>query len=294
MKKLSIGGINFAFSSLEYPIFPLNSIFQKFSTPDSSPHISIEFSSSFPDKIYTGKLIGNNPGNWEIYEKENTYIIHGYDSIIREKNRLLLIDKDFQTGTYYAPPDKNLMTSQKGWFIPRFFSPFGELLIINHLSLCKGVLFHGAALKIDNKVWIFTGPPEAGKSTIMRFWEESGIGTPLNDETIIIREDSKGTFQVFGTPWGGTAEAQSPEKGILQGIFFLHHDSHHTITPLSPSNTLPRLIPQAFLPFWEKEKIEKVLSLLEQINQKTMLFSLGFAKDKNIVNFLLKYFQECA
>jgi len=293
VKKLSIGGINFAFSSPEYPIFPLNSIFRKFSTPDSSPHISIEFSSSFHDKTYTAKFIGNNPGNWEIYKKENTYIIHGYDSITRKKNRVLLIDKNFQTGTYYSPPDTNLLTNQKGWFIPRFFSPFGELLIINHLSARKGVLFHGAALKLNNEVWIFTGPPEAGKSTIMRFWEESGIGTPLNDETIIIREGNKGTFQVFGTPWGGTAEVQSPEKGRLKRIFFLHHDSHHVITPLSPSNTLSRLIPQVFLPFWEKEKLENVLSLLEQINQKAMFFSLGFAKNRDVVDFLLKNFKEC-
>ena len=292
--KISIGGINFRFSSSEYPIFSLDSLFKQFKTITPASHIKIRFSPlSHAEKIYPAKLIGQNPGNWEIYKGENTYIIRGYDSITKKKNRILFIDGDFQKGNYYSPPEKNIFNSKKGWFIPRFFSPFGELIIINHLSFRKGVLFHGAALKVDNKVWVFTGPPEAGKSTMMNLWKTSNKGIPLNDETIIIREDRKDVIKVFGTPWGGTAEVQSSENGSLGGIFFLYHHTHPSISILSPAEALSRLIPQTFLPFWEKEKLEKVLSFLEEMSKKTKAFNLGFAKNRNIIEFLLKFFQEC-
>lgn len=286
--QISIGGLNFLFKSRDSDIEPLNSLFQKFASR-GKPDIEIEVSCKPLPNFSLAKLIFDHQENWRLFQNQENYIVEGYDTRTHKRNKLLIIDKDFRKGAAYMPPEgravKHSPQKLPVWSLPRFFSPFGELILIHYLSQREGIMVHGAAVKYRGEGVVFIGPPESGKSTLVRFWKKERETVPLSDETIVIRKQ-KGRFFVYGTPWGGTEDVNCPENAPIKKIFFIEHALSNKTTPLSPSLAIKNLFPQIFLPLWSKERVTSIISFCHELLSTHGSWKLGFVKQEKVIDFI--------
>ncbi|MBR3644042.1 MAG: hypothetical protein IKN57_11095, partial [Parasporobacterium sp.] len=65
-------------------------------------------------------------------------------------------------------------------------------------------LFHGSAIAVDNKAYVFAAPSGTGKSTHARLWREllGDRAVMVNDDKPLIRVTEEESI-IFGTPWNG-------------------------------------------------------------------------------------------
>lgn len=78
------------------------------------------------------------------------------------------------------------------------------------------VLFHGSALALDGKAYLFTAPSGTGKSTHAALWRQvfGTRVTMINDDKPLLRFAPEGVT-VFGTPWAGKAHLQTNTSALL-------------------------------------------------------------------------------
>ncbi len=290
--KIGIGGITFLLRAKDSLLLPF--YFEEFIS-DKEPDVEFTCLCSSLPTLEGYKVIAEYRNNWRIYQKEREYAIESYNSRLLEENkvvvdRILLTDENFSKGIAYLPSEKVYQEiigepHLPCWTVPSFFVPFGELILVNFLSHREGIMLHGAALKYKGEGLVFLGPTEAGKSTMIRLWKEEREAEGLSDETIIVRKE-KGIFFVYGTPRGGSERVHSPEKAPIKEIFFIEHGKTNQVTPLPPYLAIQRLFPQIFLPFWSKERLEKISILSQELVSSFSCKVLSFVKDRSVVDYL--------
>lgn len=107
------------------------------------------------------------------------------------------------------------------------------------------LLFHGSALAMDGKGYLFTAPSGTGKSTHAALWRQA-FGervTMINDDKPLlrIRPDE---ITVYGTPWAGKANLQTNTSAPVAGIVLLHQAAVNTIRRMTERESYPRLLSQ--------------------------------------------------
>ena len=136
-------------------------------------------------------------------------------------------------------------------------------------------VFHGAAVKVGGKGFIFSAPPGTGKSThVMLLKKYFGDKvTVINGDKPILKVDSDGAT-VCPCPWAGKEGWQTKEEAPLCGIILLGRGKVSSIKRIDPSKYLEQLVLQAYLP----ENSEMLLKTLELMDRAT----------KNIPFYLLE------
>jgi len=140
---------------------------------------------------------------------------------------------------------------------------------------CGVILFHGSAVAVDGKCYIFTAKSGTGKSTHTRLWK-SLLGeqaTIINDDKplIRIREDS---IKVYGTPWNGKHKLSSNTSAELKAICLLKRGEVNRITEISEkSQCFPEIFQQIFR-VNEKNAMLKTISLTEKLLENIALFEM--------------------
>jgi hypothetical protein len=163
--------------------------------------------------------------------------------------------------------------------------PLDELLVINLLSRGRGMLVHACAVDYRGRGWLFLGTSGAGKTTLARLWKEEPGVTLLSDDRIIIR-DTGDSFQMYGTPWHGTASIASPRSAPLSAIFFLAHDRENRLTPVQLVDATSRLLVRSFPTFWDAEGMQYTLGLCERLSACVPCYELGFVPDSSVIGML--------
>lgn len=107
------------------------------------------------------------------------------------------------------------------------------------------VLFHGSALALDGRAYLFTAPSGTGKSTHAALWRQvyGDRVTMINDDKPLLHI-APGGVTVYGTPWAGKAGLQTNTSAPVAGIVLLHQAPENTIRPLTPRDAYPRLLGQ--------------------------------------------------
>lgn len=184
-------------------------------------------------------------------------------------------DKDYSNGTVY------FHKSGENYFL----YPFLELLTINLLAHGKGVLLHASCIDDNGSGYLFLGHSGSGKSTIANIWnEENGIRI-LSDDRVIVSLSEKGLI-AHGTPWHGTANYAINASVPVRKVFFISHSKHNSAIKINGIKATSELVRNAFLTFWDKNRMENSTETLMQISQKAEMFSLGFFPDRKILNFV--------
>jgi hypothetical protein len=184
-------------------------------------------------------------------------------------------DDNFRNGTVYTRKAEEHY----------FFYPFLEVLTINLLAEGKGALLHACCIDDNGEGYLFLGQSGAGKSTMANLWnEESGI-TVLSDDRVLLSMTEQG-LTAYGTPWHGTEKYAVNARVPVSKIFFISHADKNSVLPVNGITAVSELVRNAFLPFWDRDRMEYSTEFLIQASQNARLFSLGVYPDIKIIDLV--------
>lgn len=159
-----------------------------------------------------------------------------------------------------------------------FFSIF---LIKNN-----GFLLHSAGIKYKNKVLIFFGPSEAGKTTISSTVPKNLV---LSDEIIALQK-IKDKWLAFSTPFFGELKGKGfLYKGKLAALFYLCKDTKNKINLINNKQAAKFLLQNIINFSNDKTIIFNYLQLVEDLINNYQFADLHFLPDKKIWREIKKY-----
>jgi hypothetical protein len=246
------GGVNVLFMTEEPSLklaIPLEH--QSFAN-NNPPEIIISVRTEKPHKINLKKTTFKTK-NCTFY-RENEYsairILTPGRPLWRQRLSLI-ISSDNSTGDLYFEDLKVQNTGQTTVSVPPF--ALDELMAVQLLGLERGLMFHSSSIRTtQNQGLLFAGVSGAGKSSTAKLWQESGKGTLLGDERVVVRKRS-GRFWLISTAWHGKGQSVGPAETPLDYLFILHHAAANQAVRLKPSEAVAQLMARSFLPFWDRE-----------------------------------------
>lgn len=144
----------------------------------------------------------------------------------------------------------------------------GELINYNT------ILFHGSALAVNGKAYIFTARSGTGKTTHSRLWLDSVPGSyVLNGDKPFLRIKD-GQVMACGSPWRGKENYGINEILPLEAICLLERDTYDHIEQIPYHTALAALIRQTYRPD-NAALLMKSMQVIGDIAQSVRLYRLG-------------------
>ena len=173
---------------------------------------------------------------------------------------------------------------EEGIKIRTFTDPFLDRAAIqrkvaDHLLRSQVLLFHGSAVALDGKGYLFTADCGTGKSTHTRFWREvfGSEAIMINDDKPFLRITDDGIL-ACGSPWSGKHGLASNVCVPLKGICLLHRGSENLIERIEPNGIIDMLYNQAHSPD-DVSLMQKTRSLVDRLAQMVPLWEMECNKD---------------
>lgn len=137
------------------------------------------------------------------------------------------------------------------------------------------LLFHGSAISVDGKGYLFTAKSGTGKSTHTRLWREmlGEQAVMVNDDKPLLKFTEQGVM-VCGTPWNGKHRLSTNISVPLKALCILERDETNHIEPIEKRDALAMLIQQSYRPP-DAGKMAKVLALVDKLGDSVSLYRLG-------------------
>ena len=154
---------------------------------------------------------------------------------------------------------------------------FGAALrkIASCLSSQGVILFHGSAICVDGKTYIFTAPSGTGKSTHSRLWREL-----LREHDVVMVNDDKpflkveeGCVTAFGSPWRGKEGLGCNMSAPVEAICNIYRGTENVIRKAAPDEMYSIFYEQSFRPF-DREGTENYLHTLDVLTRSVRLYQL--------------------
>lgn len=163
---------------------------------------------------------------------------------------------------------------------PRASKPYLETLALlrsvsEALAKQSILLFHGSAIVLDGKAYLFTAPSGTGKSTHAAFWKKrfGDRVSYINDDKPFLKREADGTFCVYSNPWRGKEGRGSVLSAPLCGIAKICRSEDNRVERMPKEAVLPLLLSQTYLPENEISKA-KVVSLLMALGKNVPMWHL--------------------
>jgi hypothetical protein len=221
-------------------------------------------------------------GLWRLYKTAAGSLLESLDTKTHQPCARALITQDFSHVDVWTRGEE--VGSVPGWVPMKILNPIVEVCLLTRLAREGGLLLHSAGILSLSGGYIFTGASGAGKSTLSGFFDTRGASV-LSDERMIIRK-SRNAFAIHGTPWVGSGAYAKNESGLLTELFCISHGPQHQIESLSPSTVLSFLLPQCFLPHWDRTAMESTLAFLSDLIAHVLCQRLAFAKHPDVVDYI--------
>jgi len=139
----------------------------------------------------------------------------------------------------------------------------------------NGFYLHSSAVEFEGKAFLFSGHCGVGKSTLTKLWQ-STFGENVhvfNDDKPALRKIDD-TWYVYGTPWSGKNHINLNIKAPLCGICFLKQSEENRIRRLSAFEATQKILSQTFHKFKRTERLDAMLTLIEDIVSSIPVFEL--------------------
>ena len=281
---LRIADIDFRIVSVDHGLtLKVDGADSKFFTPKTIPHVTIKAYRDDLSRIEPEEKVFDSGSVWQLYRKNGTFLFYLKSSAFGPiPYKLAKVSKDFT---------KIEVVLHRPYFhsgqpVSPLEYPLDELLLINLLSLGRGVEVHACGV-VDRSGYghLFIGQSGAGKTTMARLWQETPGVTILSDDRIVLREIGDKLW-MYGTPWHGEAMLASPERAPLRGIYFLEKGVKNELIPLRNSVALGRLITSSFIPFYSQPGLTFTLSFFEEVVKAVPCQELRFVPDNRLVEFI--------
>ena len=140
-------------------------------------------------------------------------------------------------------------------------------------------LFHGSALAVDGKCYIFTAKSGTGKSTHAKLWRRL-----LGDRVVMINDDKplikikNNEAVVYGTPYNGKHRLGSNTSFPLKCICIIERSEENKISQINSAEAYTMLLQQRYRPVNIKA-LEKTLKLIDQMSEFVSFWRLGCNMD---------------
>ena len=136
-------------------------------------------------------------------------------------------------------------------------------------------LFHGSAIAVDDKAYLFTAKSGTGKSTHTRLWREyfGERALMVNDDKPLLKVTEDGV-RVYGTPWDGKHRLSNNVSVPLKAICILTRDEVNHIEEISLEEAYQMLLQQTYRPS-DKGAVIQTLKLLDLLKEHVKFYRLG-------------------
>ncbi len=136
-----------------------------------------------------------------------------------------------------------------------------------------GYVFHGSAVAVNGKAYLFTAKSGTGKTTHTNLWLKNIDGSYIvNGDKPIIRIIDGEVF-VCGTPWMGKERMGCNKCVPLQAVCFLSRGTENEIKKADFKDVVTNFIAQAYRPK-SYDALMKTLKLIDYTGNKVGLYSL--------------------
>ena len=147
-------------------------------------------------------------------------------------------------------------------------------MIANRMPEYNTILFHGSAVAVDGKAYLFAARSGTGKTTHTRLWLQLlPQAYVLNGDKPFLKVDGSGRILACGTPWRGKEKYGCNEILPLEAICLLERAEENKIWSISPNEANQALMHQVHFP--EGAAMLHTILLLNQISSQGRLFRLG-------------------
>lgn len=256
-----------------------------------APDIKICLKSQNIIPIPKGNIVSDEYMKWlKKPNEEEGYYIYVLEPYFDRVMALLDVNKnwDSATITYFDNCNVELAESckiQTAIFVNIFIG-----IVFRYYILHKdGVVIHSSTISWNGKGIMFTAPSGTGKSTQTKLWQNyfGKEVTLLNDDTPAVTViDNKP--QVYGTPWCGSSGINNNGSAPIAAIVILEQEKHNSIKRLSTKEALDRLMPRTFLPYFDRDLMNKALNVLEKIVFNVPIYLLKCKPDNEAVEMAYK------
>ncbi|MEK7838986.1 MAG: hypothetical protein AAB328_13505 [candidate division NC10 bacterium] len=227
------------------------------------------------------------------------YLLESPNRSTHEPETRALVSADIASVTVWVLGLTAGKTTRMEWEPSRIINPIVEACLLTRLARDGGLLLHAAGLLTEQGSpaeqygWAFTGASGAGKSTLSDLYAARGARV-LSDERIILRV-VEGAIRVFGTPWPGSGRHARNQQGPLTGLFCIRHGRHgHVLRRMPPGAAASFILPQCFLPHWDRAAMDNTLAFLGTLLETVDCFELAFMNRPDIVEFIMEQRMERA
>lgn len=147
--------------------------------------------------------------------------------------------------------------------------------IVSQFSCQDVLLFHGSAICVDGRTYIFTAPSGTGKSTHARLWREL-----LKDHDVVMVNDDKpflkvekGGVTAYGSPWMGKERIGCNMSAPVEAICSISQGTKNVIREATPYEMYPIFYEQSLRPL-DKAGTENYLHTLDVLTRSVRLYKL--------------------
>lgn len=152
------------------------------------------------------------------------------------------------------------------------------------------LLFHGSAISVDGKGYLFTADSGTGKSTHTRIWRQEL--TKLGHDVFMINDDkpllrfADGAVLACGTPWNGKHKLSTNTMVPLAGICRLCRGTENRIEAVGAAEAFPWLMQYCFRPR-ERQHVTATIVLLDTLSRTVPAYELhcNMEPDAALVSF---------
>lgn len=228
-------------------------------------------------------------------EHNNEQIIHERNNIVVTKNnknlesRYLIITGDHYPYAFYKEINKeNINIQVLNKFKDKFSLDtfFWSLFALEkHMIQNNSVILHCNYIIYKNHAILFSGPSEIGKSTQGDLWKKYRDTPIINgDRGLILKEDNK--WYADGWPVCGSSEICCNKKTPLGAIVFLKQGKDNKVSILDKKSAIKQLIGQITINYWNKDFVNKAISIAENICDEVNIYELTCTPDIRAIETL--------
>ena len=130
------------------------------------------------------------------------------------------------------------------------------------------VVFHGASMLWNGRVYLFSAPSGTGKTTQIRLWQRlfPTEMTILNGDKPILDISHKSEVRIFPSPWKGKeGYGRDDIVGPLGGIILLRQAMKNDIALMKPSEAAKNLFGRICSTFNMTEDVLNAAEIVEKI-----------------------------
>lgn len=158
-------------------------------------------------------------------------------------------------------------------------------IVVNWLAETGDLVVHASGIDDGGAGYAFVGPSGAGKSTLIGEVMHRDRVAVLGEDQVVLRRENGHTL-VYGTPWHTDPQRCSMGGVPLRKLFFLDRAASHSARPCAYTAGVERLMQDAFIPYYNRPGIVRILDTLSQLAQEVPFYTLGFQIGADVLSLI--------